>query len=185
MHTHWRPFVWLSVISHTTPLGHRIHIIGFYHRSCTHIPSHGKILNSHGPKSTGYHQPSHGFTMATHRRSSFHALCQGSFPWQQYQNSSLQTESCFSDNFVNTHTRTKLQASHSDPRLLDSGVCGLPGQHWYSRWRHSSWRRTWGAAASVRRTWMARRRRERRWRGRKCEEAPVPPMNPAWVLASV
>lgn len=145
------------------------------------------ILNSHRPKSTDYHQLSHGFTMATHQRSSFHALCQGSFPWQQYQKSSLQTESCFRDNLIHTHTH-KLEASHSDPRLsiiIHSDVCGLPGQHWYSRWRHSSWRRTWGAAASVRRTWMARRRRVRRWRGRKCEEVPILLRNPVWVLASV
>lgn len=143
---------------------------------------------------TDYHQLSHGFTMATHQRSAFHALCQGSFPWQQYQKSSRQTESCFSDNLarMNTHTH-KVILSWKPPILIrlstmmhaDSDVCRLPGQHWYSRWRHSSWRRTWGAAASVRRTWMARRRQERRWRGRKCEEVPVLPRNPAWVQASV
>lgn len=60
------------------------------------------IWNSHRPKSTDYHQLSQGFTMATHQRSSFHALCQGSFPWQQYQKSSLQTESCFRDNLTHT-----------------------------------------------------------------------------------
>lgn len=30
---------------------------------------------------------------------------------------------------LHTHTHTKLQASHSDPRLSGSDVCALPGQH--------------------------------------------------------